>query len=159
MNQDHQAIPAKFSRADAAGELGRIGALDDSEIDIAETALVLATFERTRISLTRYRHHLSLLSGEVAREFDQNKGDGDNIDDRARALKTVVHGHYGYHGDELTYDYAFSGHLAEVCNCQSTACIGLIVDPTELDEVPDALKQQIDYSRVAARKQLDYLLR
>ena len=56
-------------------------------------------------------------------------------------------------GDEVTYDYAFSGHLAEVCNCKNSACIGLIVDPSELDDVPDALKGQIDYSRVEARKQ------
>jgi hypothetical protein len=55
-------------------------------------------------------------------------------------------------GDELTYDYAFSGHLAEVCNCRDSACIGLIVDPTELDDVPQALQPMIDFSRVEARK-------
>ncbi len=56
-------------------------------------------------------------------------------------------------GDELTYDYAFSGHLAEVCNCKDGACIGLIVDPSELDEVPASLKSRIDFSRLEARIQ------
>ena len=54
-------------------------------------------------------------------------------------------------GEEITYDYAFSGHLAEICNCQSSACIGLIVDPSELADVPDALKPRIDMSRLEAR--------
>jgi hypothetical protein len=56
-------------------------------------------------------------------------------------------------GEELTYDYAFSGHLAEICNCQNSACIGLIVDPSELDDVPEALKSKIDMSRLKARLQ------
>ena len=56
-------------------------------------------------------------------------------------------------GEELTYDYAFSGHQAEPCNCQNEACIGLIVDPSELDEVPEALKPRIDMSKLEARLQ------
>lgn len=55
-------------------------------------------------------------------------------------------------GEELTYDYAFSGHLAEICNCQNDACIGLIVDPDELDDVPEALRAHIDRSRLSARQ-------
>jgi hypothetical protein len=54
-------------------------------------------------------------------------------------------------GEEITYDYAFSGHLAEICNCQNDACIGLIVDPDELDDVPEALQSHIDRSKLTAR--------
>ncbi len=43
-------------------------------------------------------------------------------------------------GEELTYDYAFSGHLAIPCLCRMDACRGLIVDPDELHLVPDNLK-------------------
>jgi len=44
-------------------------------------------------------------------------------------------------GEELTYDYAFCGHLAEACACGASACRGLIVDPDprELAEVPPHL--------------------
>ncbi len=43
-------------------------------------------------------------------------------------------------GDELTYDYAFSGELAEPCHCNTAGCRGLIVDSDELDDVPPALR-------------------
>jgi hypothetical protein len=45
-------------------------------------------------------------------------------------------------GDELTYDYAFCGHLAEACACGAPTCRGLIVDPDpeELVEVPAHLR-------------------
>jgi hypothetical protein len=45
-------------------------------------------------------------------------------------------------GQELTYDYAFCGHLAEVCACGAPTSRGLIVDtdPEELVEVPEHLK-------------------
>ncbi len=46
-------------------------------------------------------------------------------------------------GDELTYDYAFSAHLAIPCHCGSPLCRGLIVDEDELDEVPAPLKKHL----------------
>ncbi len=43
-------------------------------------------------------------------------------------------------GQELTYDYAFSAHLAIPCSCKSSHCRGLIVDEDELDDVPEELQ-------------------
>lgn len=45
-------------------------------------------------------------------------------------------------GEELTYDYAFAGSIAERCSCGSPACRGLIVDgdPAELAQIPDHLR-------------------
>lgn len=43
-------------------------------------------------------------------------------------------------GDEITYDYAFAGHLAEPCFCGAASCRGLIVDPEEIADVPMALR-------------------
>ena len=45
-------------------------------------------------------------------------------------------------GEELTYDYAFAGAVAERCYCGSPQCRGVIVDPSpeELAEVPAALR-------------------
>lgn len=56
-------------------------------------------------------------------------------------------------GEEVTYDYAFSGHLAEICNCRHDACIGLIVDPHEIGDVPERLKSKIDNSKLELRMQ------
>lgn len=43
-------------------------------------------------------------------------------------------------GEELSYDYAFSGHLAEPCNCGAATCRGLIVDDSEIAMVPEELR-------------------
>ena len=46
-------------------------------------------------------------------------------------------------GEELTYDYAFAAEVAEPCACGSPRCRGLIVDPDELDQVPDELRRYL----------------
>lgn len=46
-------------------------------------------------------------------------------------------------GEELSYDYAFSGHLAVPCFCKTSLCRGVIVDPDELDLVPPELRHLI----------------
>ena len=46
-------------------------------------------------------------------------------------------------GEELTYDYAFSGHLAERCACGARACRGVIVDEDEVHLVPAQLQGHI----------------
>jgi hypothetical protein len=46
-------------------------------------------------------------------------------------------------GEEITYDYAFVGDVAEPCACGATTCRGLIVDPdpVELAKVPEHLRR------------------
>jgi hypothetical protein len=46
-------------------------------------------------------------------------------------------------GEEITYDYAFTGEVAEPCACGARACRGLIVDPDpeELAKVPEPLRR------------------
>ena len=39
-------------------------------------------------------------------------------------------------GEEILYDYAFVGHLAEPCHCGASGCRGVICDEDELDLVP-----------------------
>jgi hypothetical protein len=46
-------------------------------------------------------------------------------------------------GEELHYDYAFTAAVAEPCNCGTAACRGLIVDPDEIDEVPEHLRRYL----------------
>lgn len=46
-------------------------------------------------------------------------------------------------GEEITYDYAFVGDVAEPCACGAATCRGLIVDPdpAELAKVPEHLQR------------------
>jgi SET domain-containing protein len=48
-------------------------------------------------------------------------------------------------GEELSYDYAFLGELAEPCNCGAPSCRGLIVDldPEELASIPAHLRPRL----------------
>jgi SET domain-containing protein len=51
-------------------------------------------------------------------------------------------------GEELAYDYAFVGHLAEPCMCGATQCRGLIVDtdPAELAAIPEHLQHRLRHT-------------
>jgi SET domain len=46
-------------------------------------------------------------------------------------------------GEEILYDYAFVGEVAEPCACGAPTCRGLIVDPdpAELAKVPEHLRR------------------
>jgi hypothetical protein len=46
-------------------------------------------------------------------------------------------------GEELTYDYAFAAEVAEPCSCGSARCLGLIVDPDEIDQIPASLRRYL----------------
>jgi hypothetical protein len=46
-------------------------------------------------------------------------------------------------GEELTYDYCFAAQVAEPCNCGASTCRGLIIDPTEIEEVSPALRRHL----------------
>jgi len=52
-------------------------------------------------------------------------------------------------GEEITYDYAFAGHLAVPCNCGTDRCRGLIVDPDEIDEIPPEMLPYLRRDRAA----------
>ena len=56
-------------------------------------------------------------------------------------------------GEELSYDYAFIGPLAEPCNCGAPTCRGLIVDadPAELAAIPAPLRHHLRLAPPAAR--------
>src|SRR3546814_18978568 len=54
------------NRHDIESCLRRMGGQDDAEIDVAEAALLLAALNRPQLGLERYRHHLSLLTRDIA---------------------------------------------------------------------------------------------
>ncbi|MEE8560129.1 MAG: transglutaminase-like domain-containing protein [Alphaproteobacteria bacterium] len=95
-------------------QLRRIGGLDDAGIDLAEAALVLASLDRPRVSLERYRHHLTALVRDVAEESPHRKRPRDELDDRFAALNAAIVERHGYRGDEDTYDDLQNANLMRV---------------------------------------------
>jgi regulator of sirC expression with transglutaminase-like and TPR domain len=79
-------------------------------LPIAEAALALASFDRPRVALTRYRQHLSA----IARDVGRHAGGSADLAVRARALNEIILLKYGYSGDELTYDDLQNANLMRV---------------------------------------------
>jgi regulator of sirC expression with transglutaminase-like and TPR domain len=99
-----------FDPAECARYLRTLAAQGAAVLPIGEAALALASFERPRVGLARYRQHLAALSRDVGR----HNGAAGGLADRARALNEVILLKYGYSGDELTYDDLQNANLMRV---------------------------------------------
>jgi len=55
-------------------------------------------------------------------------------------------------GEEITYDYAFVGEVAEACACGAASCRGVIVDPDpiELAKLSEPLRRLLRIERAAS---------
>ncbi|MCP4444182.1 MAG: SET domain-containing protein [Myxococcales bacterium] len=95
------------------------------------------------IDQTRWINHACGPNTEVSTDLDAKTGQPHAWWTALRDIEV---------GEELTYDYAFSGHLAEPCNCNNSACIGLIVDPAEISDVPAKLQPLIKSDRLDERR-------
>jgi regulator of sirC expression with transglutaminase-like and TPR domain len=95
---------------DAESLLRRLGASDGRGWPIAEAALALASFERPRVSVARYRDQLQL----IARDVGRHRGAGGALAARAEALREVILLKHGYSGDRLTYDDLQNANLMRV---------------------------------------------
>ncbi len=87
-----------------------LGASGAQVLPIAEAALALASFERPRVDLARYRDHLGL----IARDVGRHQGAAGDLVARAGALNDILLLKYGYSGDELTYDDLQNANLIRV---------------------------------------------
>jgi uncharacterized protein len=76
---------------------------------------------------TRWINHSCDPNTEVDVEFNRKRREAKPLWYALRDIKV---------GQELSYDYAFSGHLAIPCACRATQCRGLIVDPDEIHLIP-----------------------
>ena len=90
--------------------LRELGNSDGRVLPIAEAALALASFDRPRVNLTRYREHLQLLARDVGR----HPGAVGDLAARARSLNEIILLKYGYCGDELSYDDLQNANLMRV---------------------------------------------
>src|ERR1700682_5162310 len=103
-------LPATFDTQLGAPYLRELGAAGSPILPIGEAALALASFERPRVGLGRYRQHLVTLARDVGRHADA-AGD---LAARAQALNEIILLKYGYSGDELTYDDLQNANLMRV---------------------------------------------
>src|SRR5438270_5295070 len=103
-------LPEAFDPDACARYLRELGAAASPILPIGEAALALASFERPRVGLARYRQHLASLARDVGR----HGGAGGNLAARAQALNEIILLKYGYSGDELTYDDLQNANLMRV---------------------------------------------
>jgi len=103
-------LPEVFDPEECARYLRELGADGSSILPIGEAALALASFERPRVGLGRYRQHLAALARDVGR----HAGAAGDLAARAQALNEIILLKYGYGGDELTYDDLQNANLMRV---------------------------------------------
>src|ERR1700680_487015 len=94
-------LPDKFDLDQCERFLREVGASPPPVLPIAEAALALASFERPRVGLARYRQHLAMLARDVGRHSGAPHGEsrGDprgELAARARALNEIILLKYGY---------------------------------------------------------------
>ncbi len=99
-------------RGEILGELARIGALEDHEIDLGEAALLLAYMDVPKTSLENYRAHIQLLITEAKAEMARQPED--TLLARAEVLHKVLVESHHYRGDSLTYDDLQNANLIRV---------------------------------------------
>jgi regulator of sirC expression with transglutaminase-like and TPR domain len=103
-------LPETFDPEQRARFLRDLGAAGTAPLPIAEAALALASFDRPRVDIARYRDHLRLLARDVGRHPGAQGG----LAERARALNEIILLKHGYAGDELTYDDLQNANLMRV---------------------------------------------
>lgn len=103
-----------MTQAEAEAALRAVGAQEDAAIDLAGTALVLASFTRQRVDLDRYRAHLATLVREVGEAFAGTVRTAEPLTASRAALDAVLFERYDYAGDELSYDDLQNANLIRV---------------------------------------------
>ncbi len=90
--------------------LCEIGSREDVDIDLAETALMLAALDRPETSTAAYRGHLAELAGKIAAQADATS----SVAMQIAALRKVLVTKFGYEGDAETYDDMRNANLMHV---------------------------------------------
>jgi regulator of sirC expression with transglutaminase-like and TPR domain len=103
-------LPDAFDVEECSRYLRELAASGSPVLPLGEAALALASFERPRVGLGRYRQHLAALARDVGR----HAGAAGDLAGRADALNEVILLKYRYSGDELTYDDLQNANLMRV---------------------------------------------
>ncbi len=110
-------LPDTFDLEQCARYLRGLASANSPVLPIAEAALALASFERPRVALARYRQHLDTLARDVGRHLSsapRDPGSAGDLSARAQALNETILLKHGYSGDELTYDDVQNANLMRV---------------------------------------------
>jgi regulator of sirC expression with transglutaminase-like and TPR domain len=99
--------------AELEARLRHIGKRRDEEIDLAETALLLAAYRQPDLDFDRYRHHLTLLARDAA-DMGERLTAAESVSARAEVLRAILADRYDYAGDRETYDDLQNADLARV---------------------------------------------
>ncbi len=96
--------------------LDRIGEVEDSAINLAESALLLSKLTRPEVNTQRYHHHLQKIARDVSDRFRLllEGGASDDVLTRLAALKHIIADQEGYKGDEDTYNALENADLTRV---------------------------------------------
>lgn len=107
-------LPDAFDLLQCERYLRELAAIASPILPIAEAALALASFERPRVGLLRYRQHLAAIARDVGRHAGAHGDPQAGLAARAEALNEIILLKYGYSGDELTYDDLQNANLMRV---------------------------------------------
>jgi regulator of sirC expression with transglutaminase-like and TPR domain len=107
-------LPDAFDPEHCARYLRELAAAPSQILPIGEAALALASFERPRVGLARYRQHLAALARDVGRHSGAKGHSEGDLAARAQALNEIILLKHGYSGDELTYDDSQNANLMRV---------------------------------------------
>lgn len=86
-------------------ELNKFGKLDDKDIDVAETLLLISAIDKPGISLGSYTHHLNKLTELVKARFEQlvKAGAREDAATKIASLKHIIINEYKYESDSINY--------------------------------------------------------
>jgi regulator of sirC expression with transglutaminase-like and TPR domain len=99
-------------RAEVLARLAALGEAEDEALDLAETALLLASLDHRDAPLEDCRRHLGRI-GEALAATDAGRGDR-RLAARAGALHEILAERHGFRGDDRTYDDLENADLIRV---------------------------------------------
>ena len=107
--------PAEDGDRAAVAQLSAFGAADDSDIDLAEAALLLGSFDRPDADLDAARRWLAELARDLAGESERAGPERTNsLAGRSAMLASVLAGRHELTGDRDTYDDLANANLISV---------------------------------------------
>ncbi|TWB22554.1 regulator of sirC expression with transglutaminase-like and TPR domain [Nitrospirillum amazonense] len=110
----NRSTRAGKGQAQARALLRAVGQMHDEDIDLAETALALATLSGGDTSLAPYRRHLTALSAAVAKLTAGRAPEALMLEECLDALRGALVDRMGYEGDSATYEDLQNANLARV---------------------------------------------
>ncbi len=90
--------------------LERVGHQDESEIDLADTALLLGALDAPNADLTACRQHTAQLRSDLV---DASAG-ASSTDNALNAIRDIIYQRHGYSGDSESYDDLRNANLIHV---------------------------------------------